>query len=77
MVARAILPKDGNVPMHMLNRHYYLLGHQSHIGRGYIHNIREVCTVNEKQHSASTEQEREEVLNNVLSTMPEPLLTMN
>ena len=77
MVATAIVvPKGGIVPMCMLN-----IDHQSiTIYKGTmialaeaVDNIREVCTVNEKQRSTLTEQEQEEVLNNVLSTMPETL----
>ena len=77
MVARAIVvPQDGNVPMRMLN-----MDHQPVIiDKGTkialteaVDNIREASTVNEKQRSTLTEQEREEVLSNVLSTMPETL----
>ena len=77
MVARAIVvPKDGNVPMRMLNMDHQPVtiykGTKIALAEA-VDNIREVCTVNEKERSTLTEQEQEEVLSNVLSTMPETL----
>jgi len=76
-VARAIVvPKDGNVPMRMLNMDHQPVtiykGTKITLAEA-VDNIREVCAVNEKQHYTLTEQEKEEMLSNVLSTMPETL----
>ena len=71
-----VVPEDGNVPMRMLNMDHQPItiykGTKIALAEA-VDNIREACTMNEKQHSTLKEQEQEEVLNTVLSTMPETL----
>ena len=77
MVARAIVtPKDGHIPIRLLNMDCQPVT----IYKGTkiacaeaIDNIREISTVGGTKNPTCTEQEQEEVLNNILSAMPEPL----
>ena len=79
MVARAIVsPKDGHIPIRLLNMDCQPVT----IYKGTkiacaepeaIDNIREISAVGGTKNPICTEQEQEEVLNNILSTMPETL----
>ena len=77
MVARAIVtPKDGHIPFHLLNMDCQLVtiykGTKTACTEA-IDNIREISTVGGTKNPTCTEQEQEEVLNNILSAIPETL----